>query len=171
MKPCAIALAAMLLAGCGGVTFNVSQSIAEQRVPASAVPIAGLLPFLPTGVPITVNLQSETAAHGTGPAKHAFLSSLTLSATPHAAPSGTFDFLSEVHVFVSSPQNASLPAVEIATLKPVPRGQTTVSFTVVDGVDLLPYVNAGATITASAMGMQPAKDFSYDGRIVIAIVV
>ena len=32
-------------------------------------------------------------------------------------------------------------------------------------VELLPYINAGAQITATATGTQPSSDFSYDGSI------
>ena len=49
----------ILSAGCGAVGFDVTQAIPEQRVPGNA--LGGLLPsFLPSPVPITVNLKSET---------------------------------------------------------------------------------------------------------------
>jgi hypothetical protein len=51
----------------------------------------------------------------------------------------------------------------------VPRGQASVSFTVVPDVNLLPYVNAGATMTTTATGRQPAKDFTFDGKAVFEV--
>ena len=74
-----------------------------------------------------------------------------------------------MHVFVEPASGTALPRVEVATLEPVPRGQTTVEFTIVEGVNLLPYVESGARITATATGMQPMRDFRYDGRLVIEI--
>lgn len=73
--------------------------------------------------------------------------------------SGNFDFLDEIHILVDSANDASLPKKEIATLKPVPKGQTTIELNVVGDVDLLPYINAGAEISATASGRQPDKDF------------
>jgi hypothetical protein len=162
MRGVAIALAFAAVAGCGVLPFDVGQDIAEQKVPGSVV--GGILPsFIPTPIPITINIQSETARRGTGPARSAGLSSLTLSAT---RSSGTFDFLDEVHIFISSPNDTALPKREIATLKPVPRGATTVSFTPTD-VDLLPYINAGSQIDSQAMGTQPKSDFFFDGHLVV----
>src|SRR5205814_2507574 len=119
-----------------------------------------------------------TQKRNTGPASHAYLSSLSLSATPHDKPSGNFDFLTEVHVFVESQNNGQLPRVEIATLKPVPTGKTTVDFTVVPNVDLLPYFKAQqdnasekAVITSEATGHQPTQTFTFDGHLVVTIKI
>jgi hypothetical protein len=65
--------------------------------------------------------------------------------------------------------SSSLPKVEIANLKPVPKGQTTIDLTIVPGIDLLPYINAGAKISATASGHQPTQDTSYDGTVVVTI--
>lgn len=158
----------LALAGCGGIPFDVGQDLPEQRVPGS--PIGGLLPsFIPTPIPLTIDLRAETQKRSTGPARSATLKELTLTATPRAMPSGTFDFLTEVRIYVAARGDSSLPRVEIARLQPVPTGQTTVTFTIVPGVDLLPYVNAGAEITATATGTQPRQDFSYVGHIEITV--
>src|SRR5262245_12554231 len=102
-------LSFLLLGGCGALGFDVGQDLTEQTVQGSANPLAGLVPgFLTSPVPITVDLSAETAKRNTGPASHAFLSSLSLSATPHDKPSGNFDFLTEVHVFVESQNNGKL---------------------------------------------------------------
>jgi hypothetical protein len=160
----AVALA-VLLASFGVFRFDVEQAIPEQRVPGN--PLGGLLPsFFPNPFRLTVDITSETEKRGTGPASAAFLKSLALSATPAGNPSGNFDFLDEVHVFVEA---QGLAKRECATLKPVPRGVTTVSFTVVKDLDLLPYVNAGASLTTTATGTQPPRDFTFDGKAVFEI--
>lgn len=155
----------VLSTSCGAIRFDLEQPIAEQKVPGSL--LGGVLPnFFPNPFKLTIDVQAETEKRGTGPATAAFLKSLTLSATPAGNPSGTFDFLDEVHVFVEAP---GLEKVEVATLKPVPKGQTSVSFTVVPEINLLPYVNAGATMSTTATGTQPAKDFTFDGKAVFEV--
>ncbi|MCU1282354.1 MAG: hypothetical protein JWM53_5900 [bacterium] len=159
---------ALAMAGCGAIGFDVSQDVPEQQVPGS--PIGGLLPsFLPQPFPVTINVQQETARRSTGPASSANLKQVEFKITPHASPSGTFDFVDEIHIFVAPQSGSSLPMVEIATLKPVPKGQTTIDLAIVPGIDLLPYINAGATISASASGHQPAQTVSYDGSVVVTI--
>ena len=162
----AVAVAA---SGCGAISFDVSQAVPEQQVPGS--PIGGLLPsFLPQPFPVTINVQQETAKRSTGPARSANLKQVEFQITPHASPSGNFDFVDEIHIFVAASQSgSSLPMVEIATLKPVPKGATTIDLTIVPGIDLLPYINAGATISASATGHQPTQTVTYDGSVVVTV--
>ena len=162
-----VALAAVT--GCGAISFDVSQSVPEQTVQGS--PLGGILPtFLPQPFPVTINVQQETAKRSTGPAHSANLKQVEFQVTPHASPSGNFDFVDEIHIFVAPSQSSSsLPMVEIATLKPVPKGQTTIDLTIVPGIDLLPYINAGATISASATGRQPMQTVTYDGNVVVTV--
>lgn len=157
-----ILLASVLAtSACGLVSFDVTQAIPEQRVPGG--PLGGLLPsFLPSPVKMNIDLKAETQARGTGPATHAYLSSLVLMITPHGSMSSSFDFLDEVHIFVSSPNDMSLARVEVADVKPVPKGLTTLTFTIVPNVDLLPYINAGSEISSDAKGTQPSKDVTFD---------
>ena len=167
-----VALVLMIgpLAGCGKLGFDVGQDLQEQRVTGSA--LGGILPsFLAAPIPLQVDLKAETEKRNTGPASHAYLKSLTLSATPRSAPSGNFDFLESVHIYVAQRGGGTLPKVEIATLQPVPKGQTTVSFVIVPDVDLLPYINVGAEITATASGRQPQKDFTFDGHLEVTIKI
>jgi hypothetical protein len=166
------ALAAIVLssvaAGCGDIPFDVSQDIPEQTVAGS--PLGGVLPdFLAAPVPLMFDLTAETEKRNTGPAKSATLKLLSFAATPHGAPSGNFDFLDEIHISIDSQNDASLPKLEIANLAPVPKGQTQIELTLVRGVDLLPYINKGAEISATASGTQPQRDFSYDGRVTITV--
>lgn len=155
-------------AGCGAIPFDVEQSIPEQRVAGN--PLGGLLPsFLQAPVPLTINLQAETQKRDTGPAQSANLKSIRFTATPHDMPSGNFDFVDEIHIYVDSQNDPTLPKKEIASLKPVPKGQTSIDLSIVDGVDLLPYINKGAEISASASGHQPTMDFTYDGSVTITV--
>jgi hypothetical protein len=166
----ALAIVALVaMAGCGVIAFDVSQSVPEQTVQGS--PLGGLLPsFLPQPFPVTINVQQETAKRSTGPARSANLKQVEFQITPHASPSGNFDFVDEIHIFVApSSSGSTLPMVEIANLKPVPKGQTTIDLAIVPGIDLLPYINAGASISATASGHQPTQTVTYDGSVVVTV--
>jgi hypothetical protein len=159
-----LVLGGLTLAGCGIVQFDVSQALPEQTVAGN--PLGGVLPsFVPNPLTLTVDLKAETQKRNTGPATAVYLKALSFSAT---RSSGTFDFLDQVHVFIEAP---GLSKVEIAMLSPVGKGLTAVTFTVVPALNLLPYVNAGATLTATATGHQPTQDFTFDGLVVLDVRV
>jgi hypothetical protein len=152
---------ALTLGGCSLISFDVSAEIPPQTVPGS--PLGALLPASLFQVPINVDIASETAARGTGPASSATLKSLTLTVT---SPSGaTFEFLDSITIFVSAP---NLPEMEIAELSPVP-DTASISIPPTAGVNLLPYINAGITITARASGHMPSQDVTFDGTVVIKV--
>jgi hypothetical protein len=154
-----------LLTACGAVHFDVDQDLDQSTVTGSV--LGGVLPaLLPNPLKLNIDIKAEVAKRGTGPAKKALLKSLTLSITPHDAPVGNFDFLDEVHLFVEAP---SIDKAEVAKLAPVPKSATKLDFTIVEGVDLLPYVNAGATISATATGTQPRMDTSFDGHVTVEV--
>jgi hypothetical protein len=163
------AVAVVAVGGCGAIGFDVSQSVPEQTVQGS--PLGGLLPsFLPQPFPVTINVQQETQKRSTGPASSANLKQVEFQVTPHASPSGNFDFVDEIHIFVApSSSGSALPMVEIANSKPVPKGQTTIDLAIVPGIDLLPYINAGASISATASGHQPTQTVTYDGSVVVTV--
>jgi hypothetical protein len=164
MRRWLLGLASFLACGCGVVQFDVSQPLPEQTVQGSA--LGAVLPSLVANpLALTVDLKAETAKRNTGPASAVFLKGLTLSAT---RGSGTFDFLEQVHVFIEGP---GLSRREIATLVPVGRGLTTLIFAVAPNENLLPYINAGATLTTTVTGRQPAMDFTFDGVVVFDIRV
>lgn len=156
-------LLVFVMSGCGLIGFDVSQDIPEDTVPGSA--LGGLLPAL-FSVPLTIDLEAEQAKRDTGPVSSASLKSLSFAATPHNAPMGNFDFIDELHVSIAR-SDAPNDKVEIAKLAPVPKGKTSISLQPIDGVDLLPYIKAGATVTGSGSGHQPTQDFSYDGSITL----
>jgi hypothetical protein len=158
--------ALLLGAGCGLIAFDVPVDIPAQTITGS--PLAALLPPGLFAVPINIDLNSATAAHGTGPARSATLSSLTLTITSPAG--GTFDFLTSIAISISSSKDTSLPEVEIARLQPVP-GTNTISIPPTPGVNLLPYIKAGANIKATASGHLPAQDTTFNGKVVVTVHV
>lgn len=162
---CCVVLA---LSGCGAINFDVEQALPEQRIEGGGL-LGGVLPtLLPNPAKFTIDLKAEQQKHGTGPATKLFLKQLQFRVTPASMPSGNFDFLEEAHLFAEA-SAAGLPKVEIATLKPVPRGVILVDFAIVPAVDLLPYVNAGAELSATATGSRPASDVTFDGLIVVDV--
>jgi hypothetical protein len=163
--PKVIAVALIALSGCGSLSFDVDQAVPEQTIQGN--PLGGLLPsFVPNPFKLTINIEQETQKRSTGPATSAGLKALRFSATPAAMPSGTFDFVDEIHVFIAA---QSLPRVEIARLSPVPKGQTSIDLVTSPEIDLLPYVNAGAEMSATASGRQPTKTLTFDGKVTITI--
>jgi hypothetical protein len=151
--------------GCGLVSFDVSQDIPEQTVPGS--PLGALLPASLFAIPMNIDLQSETAGRGTGPADSVTLRSITLTITSPSA--ATFDFVDSIAIRISA-NDGSLAEVEIARLEPVP-GTTSINIPPTSSLDLLPYINAGATITAAASGHMPSSDTTYVGRVVLTVHV
>jgi hypothetical protein len=156
------------LIACGVIAFDVSQDVPQQTVQGS--PLGGLLPgFLSAPFPITIDIKQETAKRSTGPAHSANLKQVEFRITPADAAT-TFDFVDEIHIYVeSSKAGTTLPKVEVANLAPVPKGQKTIDLAIVKGVDLLPYINEGAVISASATGHQPAMTTSYVGTVVVTV--
>jgi len=145
--------------GCGLLAFDVSQDIPAQTVPGS--PLGASL----FAIPLNIDIQSATAAQGTGPAHSATLKSISLSIT---SPSGaTFDFITSISISISA---SGMPDVEIARLQPVP---ATASITIppTGAVDLLPYINAGATISATASGHMPPSDTTFVGKVIVTVHV
>jgi hypothetical protein len=156
--------AVLSFAGCSLLDFDASQDIPPQTVPGS--PIGAVLPASLFSIPMNIDLQSETAGHGTGPASSVTLKSITLTIS---SPSGaTFDFVDSISIVIFSSGHSELLKKEIARLQPVP-GTTSISIPPTPGVDLLPYINAGATITASASGHMPSVDTTFGGTVVVTI--
>ena len=164
----------LLAAGCGVVDFTIERPIPEQRVAGSVV--SGVLgDFFASPIRLDVDVQAETEARDTGPAQAIHLTTFELAITDTARPAGDqddFDFLDALAVFVESTREGStLPRVQVAELDPVPDGTTELSVTTFEDVDLLPYAEEGARMTASATGAAPPDDVTYDGRIVLLVEV
>ena len=123
----ALLLLTSLPLACGAVSFDVDVLVPEQQIPGSV--IGGLLPaFLPNPFTLNVDIKAETAKRNTGPATSATIKSIAFQATPHDTPSGNFDFVDSIHIFVEAP---SLPKKEIASLEPVPKGTSKLDLAIV----------------------------------------
>ena len=159
------ALAFLVLCGCGAVQFDVEQDLTKQTIQGDA--LGGLLAstFLPNPYTLNIDLKAEVAKRGTGPATKAFLKSLVFDITADS-PGQNFNFVDETRLFIEAP---GLTKVEIAKKAPVPEGLKKLEFEVVPMVDLLPYLNAGATISATATGTRPAQDTSFTGKVVVEV--
>jgi hypothetical protein len=158
-----LVVAALPLAGCGLVGFDVDQKIPPQEVPGSL--LGGVLP-LEFAFPLSIDIESQTKAQGTGPARSASLKSLELSVI---SPDGeTFAFIDEITSIKVSAEG--LESKTIAHLKPVP-GTARISLTIVPDVDLLPYIRKGAMLSASATGHAPRQTVRFEGKVVIHIRV
>ncbi len=155
-------LTAAQLSGCGLIGFDIEQKIPEQEVPGSL--LGGVLP-LSFAFPLSIDIESQTQARDTGPARSAELRSLELAVT---GPDGaTFEFVDSIEIRVSA---EGLESKVVARLTDVP-AQARISLTVVPDVDLLPYIRKGATLSASATGTAPRQTTRFDGKVVIHIRV
>lgn len=160
--------------GCGAIRFDLTQGIPEQRVMGSALG-ALLGAFLPSPFALTINLEQETKARGTGPAQSAGLKSLSFRLTNVPNPprsSDNFDFVDRIEIFVESTKSGtSLNKQKVADLLTVPRGASTLNLQCYPTVDLVPYINEGARISSTASGKTPAQDVTFDGQIAIEVRV
>jgi hypothetical protein len=150
----------LLMAGCGS-DVDVEQEIPEQEVPGNF--LAATLALVGFTIPIEVSVESQEEAHDTGRAHTAALKSMQLTIT---APSGeTFEFLDRIRIEVSA---VGMPGALVAHLDDVP-ARSQIALTVVSQVDLLPYINRGAKLTAMVSGHAPRQTLRYKGRVVITL--
>jgi hypothetical protein len=165
MRVLPVALWALGAVGCGKISFDVSQDIPPTMI--MGVPSSMVLTGETAPQPLTLDIMAETNMRHTGPASSAYLKELTFTITQPTG--GTFYFASEVHIYLV-PINpmSSLPMVEIAKLNPIPNDNT-VRLEPVPGVDMLPYSNEGANITAAATGYYPTEDTTYVGHVVVTV--
>lgn len=155
---------ALILSGCDDLTsFDVTQDIPPQTIAGSPLP-AILDGFFE--VPIDLTIQAEIDEMDAGPVDSITLSSLSLTIT---TPDDDWAFLESCDLFVESTRaGTQLPRVKVATAR-IPADGTSLRFDPVDDVDLKPYVEEGARMTATATGNQPADDVTYDGRAVFTV--
>jgi hypothetical protein len=165
IRSTALAVMALASASCGVFHFDVAQAIPPQEVPGGLV-AHFLTNLLPAPLRLTIDVKTETEKQGTGPATSAALKRLTLNALSGNGQPPTFDFLDSVVVYAEA---SGLEKREVARLSPVPRGAGTIDFTVSRDVDLLPYLQRGATLTTTATGSAPESTFTFDGEAVVEI--
>jgi hypothetical protein len=168
------ALAVGSLAGCGALRFDISQTVPEQRIMGSLLG-ALLGSFIPTPFPLTINLEQETKARGTGPAQSAGLKSLSFRLTNVPNPprsTDNFDFVDRIEIFIESAKSGTtLSKQKIADLLTVPRGVQTLNLQCYSNVDLVPYINEGSRISSTAAGKVPSQDVTFDGQITVEVRV
>jgi len=158
----ALALGSLLLASCGS-DVDVEQKIPEQEVPGNL--LAATLAIVGFTLPIEVSIESQAEAQGTGRAHSASLKAMELSIT---TPSGeTFEFLDRINIEISA---VGLESKKVAYLDNVP-AQPQIALTVLGHIDLIPYINKGATLSATASGHQPRQNVKFDGLVVITVRV
>jgi hypothetical protein len=159
--------------GCG-LGFNIDRDLPEQTVPGS--PLGGLLGGLfELPIAIEVNLEEETAARNTGPAKRVTLTSLKLHVTETAETepgSDDLSFIDSVDVYISSslPESNLEPQL-IATLGKVQRGEREVAFDTFTEVNLKAYVEEGARLNTTAQGTAPPDEVTFAGAIRLRVEV
>lgn len=152
-------------AGCGIISFDVSEAIPLTMLPADPTG-GGLMGEVTTApTPLTLDIDAETQRQRTGPASSARLKSLTFTIKKPA--NGTFYFAQEVTIFMVAD---GLKEVEIARLSPIP-ATNTISLKPTPNVELLPYSRTGAKIKATAKGVFPKEDTEYDGWVVINVKI
>jgi hypothetical protein len=160
---------ALVITGCSlslnSVGFDIPYSIPAQTVPGNAVAnSAGVSVTVPlTPIPVNIDLAQEEQQNGvSGVITTVTLTSLSFSITQG---SGCFDFVDSLTLSIESTDaNTSLAPAVVATGSNPGCVQTfTLSPT---NVNLKPYLDEGAQIAPSGMGVPPAMDVSFDGQLV-----
>ncbi|MGF1467108.1 MAG: hypothetical protein ACFCGT_13355 [Sandaracinaceae bacterium] len=163
---------AVVLAGCTALPIEVGVPIEEQRVEGSPVP--GDLP-LDIPIPLDIDLEAETEARGTGPARRVQLQNLVLRVTDTAEPAGDrddFGFITRVEVFVEPVDAGSPLARERVAVSGEPSDEgRELPFDEDRGINLRPYIEAGARLTTSATGTVPPDDVTLDGHVTLGLAV
>jgi hypothetical protein len=105
----------------------------------------------------------------TGPIHSVTLDALDLVITSPSGDAASWSFVDSVSVSVSSSkQGSTLPTVTIATVSS-PGAVRTMSFDVVPGVNLEPYIHEGSTVDSTGSGSAPDQNISYDGASVFTV--
>ncbi len=168
-----VVLGGLFATGCQTSAFDVSLNITEQRQTGGA---AGTIStFLPTPYVVIVNLADEAKIRGINPPKKAYIKDLSFAITSTARPVGdidTFDYLNTVEFFLEPTRVGSqLQKLKVADIpsKEGPAGEISPRLT--SNLDILPLLNEGARMVATATGNLPPDDVSYNGQIVIGVDV
>ncbi len=165
----ALVFIAVTATGCGISTIAIDEPIPEQTIAGSSLPnpLDAFFQF-----PIELEIRQQLEAMETGPASSVRLTRIVISITDTAQPAGDTDdwaFVESIDVFVASTMDGTdLPTVKVAEVRD-PGAVTDLEFTIIAGVELLPYVNEGVEMTANSTGDTPADDVSFDGSASFAV--
>jgi hypothetical protein len=154
--------AALLFAGCGLGSFDVTETVAPQTVPGTS---AGAPPGQ-SAFETVMSVPSSDLPRGSS-----LVNSVTLSSAKFDIMSpqgGTFDFVQSVKLSIMSPTNTTLPETQIATGQSTP-GSSTLELQPTGGVDLLPYVRANAVVHATGTGSPPTDTTVFNGSVVLTV--
>ncbi|MFT6395828.1 MAG: hypothetical protein ACJAYU_000570 [Bradymonadia bacterium] len=131
--------------------FKVTDDIDESTIEGSLLgTLTGEL--FEVSIPLSLDIEAETASRGTGPANGVFLTALRLDVTSTTMPAGDTDNFETVEVRVEA-SDGSLCSQVIATLSGQGFSLTTVRFTVDKTVNLLPYAEAGVAVEEQRRGL------------------
>ena len=157
------AAALSALVGCGIADFDVEQPVQPQTIQGSGIPapLAAIFPL-----PLSLDLDAKIKAKDTGPIDGVTLSSLSLHIT---SSGGDWSFVKSVEVSVESTKSGTtLPKVKIASVA-MPGAVQTLTFDIVAGVNLKPYIDEGSQVDSSGTGTQPSQTVSFDGKGVFTV--
>ena len=152
------ALGTAFLLGCGIADFDLSRTISTETIPA-APPLPGA-PVQAIDVPLDQTVDSTS----TGIVNAVYLSDLELTAS-----SGNWGFLQSMDIYISSTmKGSSLPKI-VAASASNPGATTELVFTPTQNLNLVPYVNEGAELTATATGTPPQQEVVFDGQFTLHV--
>ncbi|MBO6940017.1 MAG: hypothetical protein JJ863_33915 [Deltaproteobacteria bacterium] len=167
-----LSLALLFVVACGVVTpYTITRPVPEQTVEGS--PLGAVLPGVEIPIPLEIDLEAEADAQNAGPVQTVTLEALRLDITTTAEPAGDtddWDFVDSVVIYVeSSEPGSALARREVARLDPTPNGVRQLEMDTDTSVNLRPYVDEGARLTATVRGRAPADDVSYDGVVTLGL--
>ena len=160
--------AALLVAGCGALDFDVSEPIPQQHIPGDPVAaMAGQLlgNAFPNAFNFNIDLKAQQQAHDTGPIDSVHLKTLSLTIDA-SSPTQNFDWMDDAQISIMA---SGLPTKEVAHISPVPKGQKTINFTVDMSIDVKPYIDKGITVSTHATAHATAQDIIFGGNAVFRV--
>lgn len=168
-----------LLSGCQSCTgigsFSVTRDTEEVIVEGTNNPLNDLVgvDVIPA-MNLDFDLQNELAKQDAKGASGVFLTGLVMTTTDTARATeddiDQFDFLNRIEFYVESTSPSStLEKKLVASLDPVPEGQTELVLETDESVNLKPYAEEGILLTTEGAGTVPDDDVSIVGTVTIEI--
>jgi len=158
MKTIATALL-LLAASCGAADFDITRQIPSETLPAAPVALPGEAPQA-----IDIPLHQTLDASSTGIVNSIYLTDLYFTAS-----SGDWSFLQSIDIYISSVmKDSTLPQIVVASASG-PGATTELDFTPTANINLVPYINEGAQLTASAIGTPPSQAVTFDGQLTLHV--
>jgi hypothetical protein len=157
-----VALAALATTECGGITIDVTRSLAPQTIP-------GVPGNAPLEYSVSITMPPDAQANQAHRVELAALSFTITSGTQASGAPACWDFVDNVTVTMQSAlAESTLPPVVIA-VGMMPGCVQTFALTTDTSIDVRPYAIEGAVITADAVGHMPGETLTFDGQYVLAV--